>query len=304
MSGAGEMESGESSVRLEVVGPEGVPLGFPAAEAGERLTAFLLDVVFIVFIVGILFVGTLLVAGLTLSAAPLGLFLVAFFLLRHFYFTLFELHWQGATPGKRIMKLKVIARDGRGLTSSAIIARNLMRDVELFIPLVTLASPEALVGELPGYVQLPSALWVVLMFFFPFFTRERVRVGDLVGGTLVIRLPKAALHRDEGERQSVRPGAPAEAHAERFVFTSAQLSHYGEKELEALAELIRKADQGKATPNDLVTVAAVIARKVAWSGPEPRSDPESFLRAFYRAQRTNLEQRLLFGKRKADKHTR
>ena len=56
--------------------------------------------------------------------------------------------------------------------------------------------------------------------------------------------------------------------------------------------------------DDLVLVAQTIARKVHYRGPEPSQIPLQFLKAFYRAQRAELEQRLLYGKRVASKYDR
>ena len=42
---------------------------------------------------------------------------------------------RGATPGKRMLGLRVVARDGARLTGGAVIARNAMREIEVFLPL-------------------------------------------------------------------------------------------------------------------------------------------------------------------------
>ena len=81
----------------------------------------------------------LVVGALVISTLPDGWFsdwnaiasillTVFFFLLRGFYFTLFEMGRRAATPGKRIMRLRVVAREGRQLTANAIFARNVMRE--------------------------------------------------------------------------------------------------------------------------------------------------------------------------------
>jgi len=285
-------------ITVELVGPEGVPLRFPSASVVERLMAFLLDLMIIGVLMVVIFLGGLLVAMGTFSLEPIALMLVGVFVVRHFYFMAFEMFWQGATPGKRLLKLKVISRDGGRLQADAIIGRNLMRDVELFVPMVALLAPEQLYGNAPWWMLLPTGLWMGVMMFLPVISKESTRVGDLVGGTLVVRVPRAELLEDQAARDSLPPGAPVSAD---LVFRRDQLEVYGEKELETLAGLIRKADEGKASVSDMRKIAVTIAQKLGYTGPEPQRQPERFLRVFYKQQRAFLEKRLLFGKRKASK---
>ena len=65
------------------------------------------------------------------------------FVVRNLYFIHFELSWRGATPGKRIVGIRVIDRRGGPLLPAAVIARNLTREVEIFIPLRVLISATA-----------------------------------------------------------------------------------------------------------------------------------------------------------------
>ena len=91
-------------------------------------------------IVGATIALALVTIPLTAATRGLGLAvgLLAFFLLRNFYFSWFECRWHGATPGKRLLGLRVIDAHGGTLTPEAVLARNLMREVELFLPLVAL----------------------------------------------------------------------------------------------------------------------------------------------------------------------
>ncbi len=273
---------------LEIVGPEGVPLRFPAASLPERASAFFFDL----FVIGC-GIGALVL--LLIGAAGFGvgfpLVLIGFFVLRHFYFALFELLWRGATPGKRLLRIRVISRDGLGLRPEAVFARNLVRDVELFVPLVVLSAPEQVMGPAPGWLRLLMGLWVLVMAFMPVLTREGTRVGDLVGGTRVVRVPAADLVADAADRSSTAPAA----------FTEAQLAHYGEKELETLADLLRRFEERRAELSDLYVVSTTIARKIGYAGDQPAQDPPRFLRSFYQHQRAALERQLLFGTRKASK---
>ncbi|MCB9602072.1 MAG: RDD family protein [Sandaracinus sp.] len=288
----------ERELHLGVVGPEGVALRFPAATLSERAMAFGVDLALLflsLLVVGIVLLAAGAVSGLT---SLIGLGLVAAFVIQHGYFAFFEIHWQGATPGKRLLKLRVVSRDGSGLRADAVLARNLMRDVELFLPLAGIAAPEQLVGDAPWWMLAPTSLWLAVMLFLPFVAKERTRVGDLVGGTFVVRIPEAELAHDEAARTSLVPGAPP---SDAITFTHAQLDHYGEKELETLADLMRKHQSGHATDDDLRVVARAIAQKIGFGGPTPTQDAPRFLRSFYKQQRAYLEKKLLFGKRKASK---
>ena len=77
------------------------------------------------------------------------------FALRSFYFIFFELRWQGATPGKRALGLRVIDRKGGRLKPEAVFARNLMREVEMFLPIsllwvIVVAGWLFMLGKVPG----------------------------------------------------------------------------------------------------------------------------------------------------------
>ena len=53
------------------------------------------------------------------------------FLLHWGYFTLFEAFWNGQTPGKRLMKLRVIQQSGRALGLFESMGRNLIRFIDM-----------------------------------------------------------------------------------------------------------------------------------------------------------------------------
>src|SRR5688500_13214396 len=122
------------SMRRSFVTPEGVDLQLELGTAGARAGAFLIDSM---MIVTILIVMTLVLAFLALASKAewtLILWLLGFFVLRNGWFSLFEMGGRGATPGKRLMGLRVVARDGARLTGGAVIARNAMREIEVFLP--------------------------------------------------------------------------------------------------------------------------------------------------------------------------
>jgi len=278
-------------LRREFVTAEGIDLRLQLGSAGERAMAFVIDISIMVgayllagAILGVVFKSS----GEMTQQTLLIVWLLAGFALRNGYFIAFELGMRAATPGKRAMKLRVVARDGGRLTGEAVIARNLMRELEFFLPLTFLFSSW---GE--SWLDVGSwfaALAVVLVFLlFPLFNKDRLRVGDLVAGTWVVHVPRRELGRSVGER-ATRPGAEP-----RYVFTDAQLAAYGEFELQKLEEVLRRQDD-----LSLIVVARAIRGRIGWTGPD--TDDYGFLEAYYTALCERLERGMLFGKRRANKH--
>jgi uncharacterized RDD family membrane protein YckC len=268
----------------EFVTPEGVDLRLTVGEAGARAAAFLLD---LAIIAGLLVAITLVVLGAAWASRLHGLemmavvWILASFVLRNFYFIGFELRPGAATPGKRLMGLRVIARDGGRLTADAVFARNAMRELEIFLPLTFLFARGAGVD---GWLVLLGILWSGGFLIFPLLNRDRLRLGDLAAGTMVIQAPKKVL----------RPDLSAEPLG-RFAFTLQQLDAYGVKELHVLEDVLRLRDT-----RTMAAVSERIRRKIGWSEPLAGGD-EAFLSAYYAALRGRLETRMLFGHRRKDK---
>ncbi|MGD1876341.1 MAG: RDD family protein [Kiloniellaceae bacterium] len=278
--------------------PEGVPLIFQLAERGERAAAVLIDLV--IMYLGIATLVLALVFGLGwvgISGVVVGLVILISFLIRSFYFIYFELRWQGQTPGKRLLGIRVIDRKGGYLRPDAVFARNLLREVELFLPMTLLFSPSEGSG---GWVNLLTLVWVGLFLLLPFFNKDRLRAGDLVAGTWVISAPKALLLPDVAAgaaRAPVRQGNTGAADPE-LPFTRSQLEIYGIYELQTLEEVLRQ--QGPQSAETRGEVAKRIQHKIAWTG-DTDVDAERFLKAFYAALRAHLESRMLFGERRENK---
>ncbi len=266
----------------ELVTPEGVDLRLTLADGGERVSAFLLDVV---FIIGVLVALTLTMVALAFlfgfrALEYLGIiWILGFFLLRNFWFIGFELTARAATPGKRIVGLRVASRDGSPLTANAIFARNAMRELEIFLPLFFLLANGRGVD---AWISIVGLVWCGIFLFFPLFNRDRLRVGDLVGGTWVVVAPKRVLDTELSAGNS------------RLVFSEAALDAYGIKELNILENVLRRRD-----PDTMEAVAARIRKKIGYQLNVPDGE---FLSAYYIALRGRLESRLLFGRRRRDKY--
>ena len=275
--------------RRRFVTPEGVDLRLQVGSYLDRVLAFIIDGLIIVGCLIALSVLAAMAAWGAKSQAPLHLiqviWLLGAFALRVGYFVAFELGPRGATPGKRAMGLRVIARDGRRLTADAVFARSAMRELEVFLPTTFLLARGY--GVDADLISL-GAVWTGVFVLFPLFNRDRLRLGDLAAGTMVVKTPKIRLLRDVAE------SAPQSVSG--VAFTDAQLDAYGVKELQVLEQVLRTSDR-----RTIALVAARIRGKIAWDGPIDVPD-RSFLNAYYAALRHRLETGLLFGRRRRDKH--
>lgn len=284
MSRALAAEGGTELRRRAIVTPEGVALTFTIGRAGDRMAAFLIDAATLALALIALWLALELFssAGGAWVAAALQL---AYFLVRNLYFLWFELRWQGRTPGKRRLGLRVIDADGGTLRAESVVVRNLTREAELFLPIAVLASPEFLVDTGPIWVRSLAASWAALFLLFPLLNRDRRRIGDLLAGTLVVQDARKLLEPELGEEKG---GAEL-----ALAFTRAQLELYGIYELQVLEELLRDRRDELET---LAAVAQRIQRKIGWEPSGAPIAPRDFLAAFYRAQRERLERDLVLGK--------
>ncbi len=163
--------------RVTLQTPESVELEFTLAGIGNRAYALFIDYMALSFILIGLFTAWVFfsiqladfIQNLTEGANRLWLWLIAIQLLITFsiyvgYFVGFETLWQGQTPGKRLIKIRVIRDDGRpvGLQQSTL--RALLRPVDDFL---------------------------FLGVFFIILGKQEKRLGDWVAGTLVIQEERA-----------------------------------------------------------------------------------------------------------------
>lgn len=128
------------------------------AEMGSRVAAYLLDMIFLLATMGAL---SLLAA---LAHLPSAVYVVIVLVLFWGYFPFFEEIWGGQTPGKRIFRLRVIRTDGRPVGLGPVLLRNLLRPIDML------------------------AIGPILVLV----TRRRQRLGDMAGGTLVVRRARMA----------------------------------------------------------------------------------------------------------------
>lgn len=150
--------------------PEMVDFSFQLAGPGARFLAWLFDSILIVILMIILAIFFMIV-GLTLSFVAgsagwvlLAIFSLIWFILENLYSIYFEVRWNGQTPGKRALGLRVIGDNGARLTLNQSVIRNLLRSFD----------------RMPVFCYV---LGVVSMAV----TRHNQRIGDVLAGTIVIR---------------------------------------------------------------------------------------------------------------------
>ncbi len=152
--------------------PERVPLHFALASIGNRFIACAIDhSIQMGTLIGLLIIFILIAdfsdLGERVTSAPkwiIALLIVLVFILMSGYFAFFEWIWNGQTPGKRWLKLRVIREDGRPISFFEAMVRNLLRNFDI------MPSPFYSVGLISVFA-----------------TERDQRVGDLVAGTVVVR---------------------------------------------------------------------------------------------------------------------
>lgn len=275
--------TGPASLRRSFVTPEGVDLQLELGAAGARAGGFVLDALMMIVLLILLTVAIAYALPSRSQGGVLAiLWLLGFFVLRNGWFALFEMGGRGATPGKRLMGLRVVARDGARLTGAAVIARNALREIEVFLPLSFLGYQTSQ-GSADAFLVIFALLWSGLFLFFPLFNRDRLRLGDVVAGTWVVRDTRGRLGHDLGvvERQ-------------RRAFPDAALDLYGIYELQTLEDVLRGGRE------EAISMVAWTIRGKA--GLADDGDDRGFLEDYYAALCVRLERAMLLGRRRADKY--
>jgi uncharacterized RDD family membrane protein YckC len=172
----------ETEETLVIETPERVQLAFGLASIGNRFLAVAID-----HFIQYLTIFTVAWAFLSLSGFgetlqreggayrllqempkwSIAVLIVILFLVFSGYFIFFEWLWNGQTPGKRMMKLRVIREDGRPVTMWEAVARNLLRLFDTF----------------PGFFVPIYSVGLIAVFM----SRRDQRIGDLFAGTVVVR---------------------------------------------------------------------------------------------------------------------
>lgn len=157
-------QNGQLDTRIEIVTPENITFQHRVAGPFRRLPAFLIDTVIRIVAGAIaLFVASLVFGAAGLEGLGFGLTLLFWFVLSWFYGGLFEALWNGQTPGKWMMGIRVVSIEGQPITALQAILRNILREVD--------AQP----------------FWLYQVGLLTAILNDRFqRLGDLAAGTMVI----------------------------------------------------------------------------------------------------------------------
>ena len=238
--------------QLTIQTPEQTMLEYPLAGIGSRFLALALDTLIelaaflVLFLVSVLWVR---IGGVFWRPATVwgeAIVVLIAFSVYYGYFAVFESIWNGQTPGKRWMGLRVIQDSGRPLNPFQAIARNMVR----------------LVDQIPGFycIGVASAL----------LNRRNKRLGDFVSGTVVVH------------ERSLGAMAPDWLPAQENATTMYPVTSLTETEIQLIEAFLRRRDS---LDLDLRTrmarsVADRIAQKLGIA-PAQRPSDEQFLETIF-----------------------
>ncbi len=167
----------ETEEILIIETPERVQLAFSLASIGNRFLAVTIDHAIqytVMIIVAVVFISSTSgfsalaeFGGNEFSKWTIAILIILIFLIFTGYFVFFEWLWNGQTPGKRLLKLRVLREDGRPITLWEAVARNLLR----------------LFDAVPGVVLPVYSIGLIAIFT----SKRDQRIGDIFAGTVVVR---------------------------------------------------------------------------------------------------------------------
>jgi uncharacterized RDD family membrane protein YckC len=154
-----------------VLTPERVRLQYDIAGIGSRGAAAFIDtmiqlvlgIIVMLGLAGLSLVASELVDVIDTTAVVIIVIVLTVFMLTIGYSMLFEIIWNGQTPGKRIVGVRVIRENGYPLRPLDAVIRNLVRIVD----------------------ALPSGYAIGLLTML--FNKRAKRLGDFAAGTIVVR---------------------------------------------------------------------------------------------------------------------
>lgn len=171
---------------VDVETPEQVVFSYTIAGIGSRAAAALIDYAICFGLALALGLAAIPFARRSTGSVPwlVALLVLLLFAIFWGYYVLLEGLWDGQTPGKRQLGLRVVRDGGYSITFGASAVRNLVRFIDM--------QPAVVYG-----VGILSAV----------LSRSGKRLGDYAAGTIVVR--ERAVPTSAGETL-VRPGSPAE----------------------------------------------------------------------------------------------
>jgi uncharacterized RDD family membrane protein YckC len=164
---------------VDVVTPENIAFHYNVAGPFRRLPAFLLDVLIRASVFFSMFIALMVAFSFAnMAGVAFATVLILWFLLDWFYGGVFEALFNGQTPGKWVVGIRVLSVNGQPINGIQAVLRNILRSLDMF-PLISL---EALGIDEPMYLIPTFMLSLVAMSLNSRFQR----IGDLVAGTMVV----------------------------------------------------------------------------------------------------------------------
>ena len=251
--------------------PERVAFTYDVAGLGTRVIAYLIDlairggVLMLGFVAFFVIRETQGIGGISSAVRAAGI--VAFFLLQWGYVTLFEAFWNGQTPGKRVMGIRVIKDGGFPAPLVDVALRNVMRVVD-FLPLF-------------------YGIGAICIFL----SKRHQRLGDIVSGTLVVR--QTTSHPPSLDEILAAHSQADSSRDRRQIQVPLSVP-----EFEAIVEFLERADGLLAEARGRIAekFAAVIRRRIAESKPlrenipADRLNAESLLRLVVHSRRKESDE--------------
>lgn len=224
---------------LPAATPEGVELDLRPAGPVPRALAWGVDVLWRAAVLMLLSIVLSFVGRL-----GFGIFLIAWFVLEWLVPAWFEAYWDGATPGKKALGLRVIADDGAPISWGAALSRNLLRFAD-FLPVFYLGGLASMLCN-----------------------RQFKRLGDFVAGTLVVHDERAPARRPLPPALPMGLPRALSADEARVVRDFAERAEeLGAQRTHELLEIAAPMLGGRRTPQELLG----IAHHLAGSGGDPRA---------------------------------
>jgi uncharacterized RDD family membrane protein YckC len=196
---------------------EGVPLRLDLAGAGSRIVAGLLDAAilltgYLVVLVSILVPVSFDPTGV--SGFLLGILVGGAVLAVLAYHVVFHALFAGQTPGKRVLGIRVASADGHPATLLQLVLRALLMPID-------------------GLVMVPVPLGILAIAV----TGRHQRFGDVVAGTLLVRLPDLSA-RAEPYPEASWSGLPAKV----LPLTPGTAAHLTPEDREILRQLLTRTE--------------------------------------------------------------
>jgi uncharacterized RDD family membrane protein YckC len=252
---------------LQIDTPENVTFDYDVAGIGSRFLAALVDTL-LLLLAEVILIGSLIWLASALDSilfskdVPVWWFLAIFGLVAFGffwgYYIFFEIMWNGQTPGKRWVGIRVIRQDGTPVSAAEVVIRNLVRLIDF----------------------LPAAYGVGVVSMF--VNQNSRRLGDLAAGTVVVHDRKVGAARELsaiGNR-----GALATVFTDVVVPADFPLERVTDQDLQIIEEfLIRRAQLANRSQLAHYIWSSLCARLAEPEDKFPTTNPEGMLAAIYRA---------------------